>query len=689
MTESSLPLPEPAASTEGGRRLDIQGLRAVAVLMVVCFHAGLPVPGGFVGVDVFFVISGFVITAMLHREWLKNGRIRFGLFYLRRFKRLTPALALMISVTVLISALVLSPLGTQQTAAKSAIGAVLLVGNFVIAWTTGGYFGESADTNPLLNTWSLSVEEQFYLAFPALIGLGWHIARRRGILRFAPYFFVASIAVFSFGLAVLTSTGWALPHASWLLSFYSPVTRAWEFAVGSLLALILSEVTHRSRTIALALGLLGTAMLVASLWLITETTPFPGAWTLLPVAGTLLLLFVGKDNANPVSQVLTSKPMVKIGDWSYSIYLWHWPFIVFAGILWPGSQAALLSAAALSFVPALASYVWVEQLGRTLSWVSGRRLPYFVLATIFTPLVTAVFLGAMSRIGPWSLQRQIAMAEHAPTERGCMTDGPFTSATIADCEWNSTASGQPVYLVGDSNAWHFAEAAIGAGEQLGRPVWSFTTPSCPLISGLEIVSVRQSKFFPGIIRPHEFDHCSAYVRTTLRWLDSASPGTVIVAALDQYWWDLSFGISLKGGERTTDPERKATLLKVGLTSTVKRLRAAGHQVVLVQTIPTYRNPTPIWDPRSCTAFSVYQGTCFRSVPLKFITELQQASRAAVDEAGQITGSTVLDLRSWFCNLDSCSTQKNSVSQYQDATHISVAGSRALVPLFADAINARK
>ena len=214
----------PSVRDSGNRRPDIQGLRAIAVLMVVAFHAGLPVPGGFVGVDVFFVISGFVITAMLHRELTAAGRIRFGAFYIRRFKRLTPALALMVAVTMVISVLVLSPFGVQQTAAKTAVGAMLLVANFVIPILTGGYFAAPAGTNPLLHTWSLSVEEQFYLGFPAILAVGWLLAQRARALRHAPFLIVGSVAAASFGLAVLGSTGFTLPTANFLLGFYSPFT---------------------------------------------------------------------------------------------------------------------------------------------------------------------------------------------------------------------------------------------------------------------------------------------------------------------------------------------------------------------------------------------------------------------------------------------------------------------------------
>ena len=192
--------------------------------MVVAFHAGFPVPGGFVGVDVFFVISGYVITNMLQREFSGTGRIQFRAFYLRRFKRLTPALALMVSVVVVLSALILSPLGPQQTSTKTGAGAMLLVANMVIAHTTGGYFDAPAATNSLLHTWSLSVEEQFYLAFPLILVLGWVLARRARPLRSSPMFIVGGVATVSFALALLGSAS-RPSSSSWLLGFYSPFTR--------------------------------------------------------------------------------------------------------------------------------------------------------------------------------------------------------------------------------------------------------------------------------------------------------------------------------------------------------------------------------------------------------------------------------------------------------------------------------
>lgn len=283
------------------RRADIQGLRAIAVMVVVMFHAGLGLQGGFVGVDIFFVISGFVITAMLAREWDQSGRINFGQFYLRRFRRLTPALALMIAVTTVISAVVISPLGPQQTVAETAIGAMLFVANIVIAATTGNYFGTAADVNPLLHTWSLSVEEQFYLFFPALLAVGWVMSRRRR-MRFGALIVVGSVAAISFLIAFMGPldrpiAGFSVPMSRLAFGFYSPLTRAWEFAVGALLVLALRIWNlHLSRRTSGILGSSGMALLVLSLTVISSHSQYPGLWTLLPVCATLMLLLAGSES---------------------------------------------------------------------------------------------------------------------------------------------------------------------------------------------------------------------------------------------------------------------------------------------------------------------------------------------------------------------------------------------------------
>jgi peptidoglycan/LPS O-acetylase OafA/YrhL len=664
--------------------------------MVVAFHAGLPVPGGFVGVDVFFVISGFVITSMLRREWTATGRIRLGRFYLRRFKRLTPALALVVAVTVVASYFVLSALGPQQTAAKTAIGAMLISANYVIASTTGGYFDAPAATNPLLHTWSLSVEEQFYLAFPALLALGWLLARRRLAL-WAPALLVAAVAAASFVLALAGTSG-----GSDLLGFYSSLTRAWEFSVGALVALALPRLAVASRRVGSALALLGAAGLVASLFMVSEQTPFPGVWTLLPVTGTALLLLAGSGTGNGVNDQLSRDPLVLIGDWSYSIYLWHWPTIVFATVLWPDLSWAALAAAVLSFLPAALSYNGVEQPIRSIPRLSRRGLVLLVTLTIVPPLVLAGLLlvrsqrtaaaleeqaaeetAALQQPAPAQTAQQTAQAAlyaaaspvHLGNESGCHTPEPITERSASDCTWNESAPGYPIYLVGDSNADHLSEAVVGAGEALERPVTVATIDTCPFF---DVYVERLSRDEPF------FEPCRTYYEQTLSWLLEQPPGLVVISNSDEIYLDPDVEIGLTPDTMTSDPVQKAADRTEGVTATVEALQEAGHDMLLVQTVPHFVGDFA-YEPDLCSAASINAGTCAASMPRSVAEETQRLPREALAEAGARTDSVVLDLWDVLCSEDICTTRSDDLVRYRDSFHISVPESQSLVPLFAQVL----
>lgn len=659
------------------RRADIQGLRALAVIVVIAFHAGLPVPGGFVGVDVFFVISGFVITAMLMREWASSRRIAVGAFYLRRFRRLTPALALMVGLTMIASAFLLSPLGPQETAAQTGIGAMLIVANAVIAATTGGYFDAAAELNPLLNTWSLSVEEQFYLIFPALLALGW-VLGRKGPRQLPAIVIVGAVAVGSFALTLIGS-------ASPWLGFYSPFTRAWEFAIGALLAI--AAVRIRSTALATAIALLGLAAVLASLWLIDGETPFPGPWTLLPTLGTLLLILAGSNAANPVSRALGWRPMVAVGDTSYSLYLWHWPVIVFAAAIWPESAWALVVAALASVVPAVLSYRYVEQPIR----LSRGHPAILVTATLIPPLALAGGLWWASANGMWSPRVQdykaVVQSTNVAVSLGCDLGVPAGEAS-AECTWNPGAPGTPILLLGDSNAAHFAEALIAASEELDRPLTIATNTGCPMID----VRFTQSAF-----NQEDRRTCRAYVSKTLDWLDSQPPSTVILSASDRIWEGQSYEFepssdtsSGSAGARGGSPEAYA-LLEQALDSTVRRIQAAGHEVILVQTVPQWgaiagRAHRPyVWDPLACTTFDILAGRCQQSMPLSAAEEQHAASRAAIAAVAARTGATVIDLFPRVCPDGICATVQDGVLVYRDPTHISPIFSLSVAPEFIAAL----
>ena len=647
------------------RRPDIQGLRALAVIVVIAFHAGLPVPGGFVGVDVFFVISGFVITAMLMREWASSGGLAWGTFYLRRFRRLTPALALMVSVTMVASAFLLSPLGPQETAAQTGMGAMLLVANAVIAATTGGYFDARAELNPLLNTWSLSVEEQFYLVFPALLALGWLLARRRGS-QVPALAIVSAVAIASFALTLISSS------SAWL-GFYSPLTRAWEFAIGALLALAALRIT--SRAAATVIAVLGLAAVLASLWLIDGETVFPGPWTLLPTVGTVLLILAGSQRDNPVSRALGWRPVVAVGDASYSLYLWHWPVIVFAAALWPETAWVPVVAALASCIPAILSYRYVEQPIRM-----SRSHPAILLsATLIPPLALAGGLWWASAQGMWSPRvqayKEIVQSEGVAVRLGCDLGIPAGEAP-SQCTWLPDAPGKPIILLGDSNAAHFGEALISASEALDRPLTIATNTGCPLID----VRFTQSAF-----NLEDRRTCRAYVTRTLDWLDSQPPSTVILSASDRIWEGASYSFE-PGGVRGGTQEAYA-LLEQALESTVRRIEAAGHEVVLVQTVPQWGTVAGkahrpyVWDPLDCTTFDILAGRCQQSMPLSAALDQHSASRAALTAVAERTGATVLDLFGRVCRADVCSTLQDDVLIYRDPTHISPGFSLLLTPEF--------
>jgi peptidoglycan/LPS O-acetylase OafA/YrhL len=675
------------------RRPDIQGLRAVAVLMVVAFHAGLPLPGGFVGVDVFFVISGFVITGVLRRQWISTGKIRFGQFYMRRFKRLMPALALVVCVTLAISLFLLSPLGIQQTTAQTGIGAMLFSANLVLIQNTEGYFGALAEANPLLHTWSLSVEEQFYLFFPAFIGLVWYVGaanrNRRSTTRISSYLLVCLLAAVSlfiafYGVELLNSL--PLPHhlthkraVLGLLGFYSPLTRSWEFALGVLLAMAADRLVNLGRTVTSCMSAAGLSALLVSLWLISDSTPFPGPWTLVPVVGTVLLLAAGAGASNPVTRALSSGPAVRIGDWSYSIYLWHWPAIVFAGLLWQGSKSAIVIAAVASVIPAVLSYRWVEMPIRNMQPFQGTRALKVVVTTLLAPVLIGASLLFAAGHGYWSqgIQAMQAAVQQFGSIRYCTALNLNDPGYSKKCGFNPGGSNKPIYLVGDSTAWHFSEAAIRAGELLGRPVNLIGNPNC-YFEDIYTVRAREDAW-----------SCRRGYEAAMEWLRTQAPGTVIIAdiILDGNR-DILVGrrpdAILNGDTLATDPARYWDVVDSGLASTIRTLNSFGDDVLLVQAAPIFTEP-PKFQPALCTVGELRANNCVGRLSLGEANSIQQFHRAFLARVAAQTGAGLWDPRDFFCRQERCTTQRDGLNLYRDELHISSSASQLLGPSLAKAL----
>lgn len=667
------------------RRRDIQGLRAVAVLLVVAFHAQFPAPGGFIGVDVFFVISGFVITGMLYREWGANGRIDFRSFYIRRFQRLGPALALVVGTTVALSVVLLSPVSSQQVvAAQTGLGAMFLAANVFIARHHNSYFDPETVRNPLLHTWSLSVEEQFYLVFPALVVLAWCIGRRRGT-RIYPYVAIATASLVSFGLAAFlheATTATANPRSGAIgaaLGFYSPITRFWEFGVGAVVALAANRLAGQPRAIAFICGLAGTVLVLGGVMVIDDSTPFPSLWTLIPVLGAALILVAGSSPANPISRILSLSALVKIGDWSYSIYLWHWPFVLFAATIWSPSRQILFAAAALSFIPAIASYYWVEQPIRAIRRFRGKQATRVAIPTMLVPITICVVTLWASQAGYWSqgikTMQMTVWAKHATdvSSTQCFVDQDspvHAQDSVSPCVFNAAAEGRPIYLVGDSTAWHFAEAAIGAGELLGRPVEVVWLPGCA---------------FKNLFMHSRFERrneaCRRGYEATMGWLDSARPGTVVISEINSNFGNRPVGLQADGPERA---DSFPTAEAAGLVSTIESLKRAGHSVVLVQAVPRF---SPPFDPLKCTWSQLRRNDCIGLISRTNADELQRKERAALQQIGLQTGAGLWDPRNLFCSDRECRTQIDGLNLYIDAKHISPDASRMLAPSLAETIGA--
>jgi peptidoglycan/LPS O-acetylase OafA/YrhL len=289
------------------------------------------------------------------------------------------------------SIFLLSPLGDQQRGAATGIGAMLLLANVVVALTTGSYFDAPAEANPLLHTWSLSVEEQFYLLFPTIMLSAWWISRRKPRLRWAPLAAVALVSVISLGLVLSVPPEASVRFLDAVTRFYSPVTRAWEFAFGALAALLLvNRKSPLGRIPANVLATIGLVGVAGSFWLVTDSTIVPGPTTLFPVVGTVLILVAGTQPKSWVNRTLATPALTWIGDRSYSIYLWHWPLIVFAVAVWPRVTWIAAAAAAVSLLPALLSFRWVEQPLRVRNVPSSARRLLLVITAVAVPIAMSV-----------------------------------------------------------------------------------------------------------------------------------------------------------------------------------------------------------------------------------------------------------------------------------------------------------
>lgn len=625
-----------------GFRADVQGLRALAVVLVVVYHTGLAAPGGFTGVDVFFVLSGFVIMGSIMRGFDAGTGFSPREFFGRRVRRLLPALAVMTVVCIPLMSLFTTFDGREQGHATARSASTFWANIQLMLFRPNGYFVATEQTNPFLHTWSLSLEEQIYLVFPFIaVGLIM-LVRRLGqrIRRIALLVGFVILGLASFRLAIIgTYAIDAWPVNAFILlpdnvdygkqlAFYSPLTRLWEFLAGAVLAVI-PVITHRLTAGLVAVG--GFVLLLYSGFGFSSGTPFPGWAALVPVFGTVMLLV---SQGGWFRGVLASRLLGWLGDRSYSWYLWHWPAITFGLAVFPGSRVTVLSAAVVSLGLADLSYRLVEQPIREGRFWRARwwRTPALGVACVTVPLALATY----GRIEPTP-----ELATHEDVEFGCVVAEFSVLLDPESCHWPVSSAVGDAVLIGDSQAGHLSGAFIRAAHE--RKL------------NARIVT-RTGAFFQNTPDRDELARML---------IDEVRPKVVVFGQLTVSW----------------DPDFWAPQMR----SYVERLTNAGIGVVVPHRV--HKGGEPLKCPP--IRVMVLANTCELNAEesrqsaedLRAIMALEAATLEGVE------GVVLFDPNDALCPGEPCSSYQGGRWIWRDGGHLSREGAQRLTPLLSAAMSA--
>jgi peptidoglycan/LPS O-acetylase OafA/YrhL len=684
----------------------------VAILAVVAYHAGLPLPGGYVGVDVFFVISGFLITQLLWDQLSTGRRLSFADFYARRGRRLLPSAVLVILVTVATSVAVLGPL-EGVAVAKDGVACALYVGNYRFALQATNYLNAQGPTSPLLNYWSLGVEEQFYLMWPALLLAASLIGfRARGRHRRATpdrrhwkvIGVMAIIGVVSFWACV------TLTRSDQPLAFFSLPTRAWELAAGGLLALAVPQVGRIPGWILGIVGWLGVGAVVWSFVAFGPQTPFPGTAALLPVVGTGAVLVAGtRPLGLGPARLLGFAGLQPIGTVSYTWYLWHWPALVLAPHI-VGHRLQLgpkVLVCLISLLLATLTTVLLEQPVRRSTWLSARRVRGLATSgalTVCTALVAMAVVAevpppvgtghvAASRLvtarpsvrdSPTTLPPAVATADTldaqvnrlvvqslassqvpanlqpsladaagdipAPFVDGCFNG--FTDASVHSCFYADRSSSRTIILFGDSHAAMWFPAIDNIANQQHDALVVMAKATCPPLD----ISI----FSPDLGRP--YTECTQWRAAELQRMTSLHPAVVIL------------GFSREYGIANDHVVVDGPAWLSGLSQMIKTIqRETGARVVVMGDDPYPQQSVP-----GCLSQNLADaGVC--AIP-KHYPYYNPGGIPQEESIAASTGAGYVDTDPWFCAATACAVVVGNLLVYRDDNHITATYADWLTPV---------
>ncbi len=685
-------------------RSDIEGLRAVAVIAVVFFHAGVRgVGGGYIGVDVVFVVSGFLITGLLWREASTTGAVGLATFYGARARRLLPAAVTVIVATCVASVVLLPPLQARSVIGDG-IASALYAGNYRFAIQGTDYLTADAPPSPLQHYWSLGVEEQFYLLWPALIiGTAWllaRLARRTGVgasRSVVPYVLVLGVlATVSF----MVSLAWTDTWPSW--AYFSLPTRAWELAVGGLIALTATAWRHLPGPSAAVVGWGGLALIVVTCTQIGEETPYPGTTALLPVLGTALVIGAGCATTElGVGRVLSKPAMRAIGRLSYSWYLWHWPVLLLAPALvgQPLGLAGRLAMVVVSFVLAILTLHLVENPVRFATGLTASAQRSLVAGGVLTAVAVAACLvllmvrpvpvgqgtaAAPVAIGtaapavgappPMSVRDQV-LAAVAKSAAGGPVPANLTPAlnVIArpdvfvngcvlswrdvaqpDCVSGDAAAPTTVALVGDSHAAMWQPALEPYAQERHWRLETMSKVLCPFLD------LPTNSPYLG----RKFTECEQWRGSVMARLFKEKPQVIVLDMSRRYGADFGF-----------TSYDQAWLDR--LTLVVKTLRRTGAKVLVASQVPDPHGTVP-------TCVSAHMDNAIACAPSR-ADGLNDAGIAAESAATAVGGGQYTNLSDLFCTAARCPVIVGNTLVFRDDNHITTEYAQVLAPLLTEMI----
>ncbi|MCZ4499223.1 MAG: Acyltransferase 3 [Marmoricola sp.] len=663
MTTTLVPAPPPHLTTPPRRpsrapfRPDIEGLRAVAVLSVLAFHAHIPgLNGGFVGVDVFFVISGYLITGQLYAESRGDERISLRAFYARRARRILPPAAVVLAATTVATYLLLPPLAVSRFT-RDIVASLGYVANWHFIGQGKDYLAASNSDSVVLHFWSLAVEEQFYLIWPLLVVAAVWFAREMAVNRRR-----AVLTVLVLATAGSFAASFLLTRSDPGLAYMATYTRAWQFGVGGIVAVLLSG--SRSTPVQFklwfgtVLGILGAGGLVWSLVAIDEQTPYPGLAALAPTFATAALIAAGPPN--PVSRLVANPVFRTIGRWSFSWYLWHWPVLVIAEarygpLTWHQRLALTLGSGVLAAL----SYWWVEVPSKRLAFVP-RELRTSAITGIATTLLAAVTLGGIA----FAVQRNLDAPAGAfvpasvsltpevyrsvfdstaraggvtPSTAEARTDLPRNQTCLVErssvqpvCRFGVTG-GTPVVLFGDSHADQWQPAFAPIAKANGWELTEIAQAGCPA-PNLQPVA--------GSAEQYSQTFCTRWRTEQIDKIVAMRPRTIILSSYNHYI-----------------PDTEA--FTADWIDTIDRLRASGARIVyLVDT------PLPHFNVPECVSAALDDWSKCAFEPVDPKDPVVAAIRA-----GRIKDVTVVDMNPVLCPAKTCPAVRGGVLLYRDETHL--------------------